>query len=60
MSILCALGRPGVRIIGHHEPSVPDIWGVWMGLGGVTDADPRFRNIPRDIIPVGYCPEDLS
>jgi len=26
--------------------SVPDIWGVWMGLGGVADADPRFRNAP--------------
>lgn len=26
--------------------AVPDIWGVWMGLGGVADADPRFRNTP--------------
>ena len=26
--------------------AVPDIWGVWMGLGGVAGADPRFRNTP--------------
>jgi hypothetical protein len=30
---------------------VPDIWGVWMGLGGVTDADPRFRNTPYPLEP---------
>ena len=29
-----------------QKPRVPDMWGVWMGLGGVTDADPRFRNTP--------------
>ena len=26
--------------------AVPDIWGVWMGLGGVAGADPSFRNTP--------------
>jgi hypothetical protein len=42
-------GCHGVRVIGHLVESCavhPDIWGVWMGLGGVADADPRFRNIP--------------
>jgi hypothetical protein len=26
--------------------TAPDIWGVWMGLGGVADADPQYRNTP--------------
>jgi hypothetical protein len=26
--------------------AAPDIWGVWMGMGGVEDGDPRFRNTP--------------
>ena len=42
-------GWPGVRVIGRlvsPPPSIPDIWGVWMGLGGVTDADPRFGTSP--------------
>ncbi len=28
------------------RPAVPEIWGVWMGMGGVAEADPRFRNTP--------------
>jgi hypothetical protein len=28
------------------QQGTPEIWGVWMGLGGVADADPRYRNTP--------------
>jgi hypothetical protein len=30
--------------LGAQNKAVPDIWGVWMGMAGVTDGDPRFRN----------------
>ena len=48
-SIVCALAVMACgssAVSSSPTPSIPDIWGVWMGLGGVTDADPRFRNTP--------------
>jgi hypothetical protein len=48
MSIVCALTvmACGSSAVSNPTPSIPDIWGVWMGLGGAADVDPRFRNIP--------------
>src|SRR6188768_3223905 len=43
-----ALYPPGLAA---QKQAVPDIWGVWMGLGGVADADPRFRNDPYPLKP---------
>src|SRR5689334_23206217 len=43
-----ALCPPGLAA---QKRAVPDIWGVWMGLGGVADADPRFRNTPYPLQP---------
>jgi hypothetical protein len=39
-----------VTLAAQRRPR-PDIWGVWMGMGGVTDGDPRFRNSPYPIAP---------
>ena len=44
-AMVCPLG------LAAQKQRVPDIWGVWMGLGGVTDADPRFRNTPYPLEP---------
>src|SRR4051812_31818418 len=41
----------GPFTLGAQKQAVPDIWGVWMGMGGVTDADPRFRNTPYPAAP---------
>jgi len=37
--------------LGAQKKAVPDIWGVWMGMAGVTDGDPRFRNTPYPAAP---------
>lgn len=39
----CASSRAAVARFVVDKAHLPDIWGVWMGLGGVADADPRFR-----------------
>ena len=42
-SALAAALAFGSFTLGAQKQAVPDIWGVWMGMAGVTDADPRFR-----------------
>jgi len=41
----------GSFTLGAQKAAVPDIWGVWMGMAGVTDGDPRFRNTPYPAAP---------
>ena len=43
LAIAIAACPPGLSA---QRRTLPAIWGVWMGLGGVADADPRFRNTP--------------
>ena len=41
----------GGQALAAQAKARPNIWGVWMGLGGVQDADPRFRNTPYPTAP---------
>jgi len=48
LSAAAACGQPAEPA---QAPATPSIWGVWMGLNGVADADPRFRNTPNPTAP---------
>jgi len=48
---LAAVLAFGSFTLGAQKAAVPDIWSVWMGMAGVTDGDPRFRNTPYPAAP---------
>ena len=47
-AVLAALsvGSPCYAAAAAKTAAKPDMWGVWMGLGGVQGVDPLYRNVP--------------